>query len=85
MGGGGTQPLSGLGLNSLISGAQQGRLCQVEVYLNLVMPGVEILGPRPFLVTVRDSQGGRLGIGTPRFLFLSHLREGFFNDVFGDG
>ncbi|GKV71933.1 hypothetical protein NCCP2145_13140 [Pseudarthrobacter sp. NCCP-2145] len=55
------------------------------MYLNLVMPGVEILGPRPFLVTVRDSQGGRLGIGTPRFLFLSHLREGFFNDVFGDG
>ncbi len=59
---------------------------QVGVYLNLVVPGAEILGPRPFLVTVRDSHGRTSsGIGTPRLLFLSRLREGFFNDVFGDG
>lgn len=40
------------------SGLSEGVFVNLGVYLNLVIPGAEILGPRPFLVTVRDSHGG---------------------------
>lgn len=56
------------------------------MYLILVMPGGEMLAVRHFFAPIRDTRGRiRQGIGTPRFLFLPRVRQGFLDDVFGDG